>query len=95
MDIDGIYIEKGYIEVGSIKRVDLSKLEIPMIAVYRKPLDYPDKYVARVLDSAYPTDIIMIKDTFLEIQKDIAEHTNMTFVKRDKEDVASLVGTWI
>lgn len=95
MGIDGIYIAERLIEVKSIKRVDLSALDIPVIAVYRKPLDYPDKYVARVFDGMYPTDIIVIKDTFLEIQKDIAEHTRMTFVRRWREDVASLVGTWI
>lgn len=82
-------------QADSIREIDLTGLKIPMITVYKKPLDYPNKYVARVFDGPRSTNAVMVKDTLLELQKDIANHTRMCFFAADKDDAPCIVGTWI
>lgn len=66
-----------------------------MIAVYKYPDDFPGWFAARVYDADKPTDTVIIKKTLMEIEKDIRENTNMTFIPRGAEDVESLVGVWL
>lgn len=41
---------------------------IPIIVVYKKPSDYPDKYVARLWNLDKPTEVVIIKDTLAEVR---------------------------
>lgn len=68
---------------------------MPFVAVYRSPEDFPGECVARIYELDRPTDTIMVRRTFAEIQGDIREHTDKTFIPREKEDVPSLAGVWI
>lgn len=68
---------------------------MPIIAVYRHPLDFPEECVARIYDLDKATDTIMVKQTVQEIMEDVRKHTNMMFVPRSKEDASSVVGSWI
>ena len=79
----------------SISEVDMRGLFMPVIAVYEHPEDFPDKYVARVFDVGQPTDTVVIKDSLLDIQRDIGENTCRIFVPRGAEDVRSPVGVWV
>ena len=84
--------------IHSFEEVDLTAIAIPSIAVYQYPLDYPDKYVARVYAGSSPTNIVMIADSAKEIQKDIEtvyEGELYVFCKRMQGDPGSLVGTYI
>ncbi len=81
--------------VNSISEVDMSGLIMPLIAVYEHPADYPDNYVARVFDISEATDTIIVKDSLLDIQRDIGENTSRIFFPRGAEDVKSLVGVWV
>ena len=80
--------------VSSVKEIDMRGLFMPVIAVYEHPDDFPDKYVARVFDVDRPTDTVVVKDSLLDIQRDIGENTCRIFVPRGAEDVRSLVGGW-
>ena len=40
-------------EVKSFADVDTSELKQPIICVFNKPDDYPDKYVARLFEGTY------------------------------------------
>ena len=82
-------------EVNSIAQVDLSDLRLPMAAVHVRPLDYPDKCVARIFDVDKPIDTVIIKDSLEEIQEDFKTNTGMVFMLRGAEDVKSLVGVWV
>ena len=53
----------------SIGEVDLSELKFPIIAIYRHPADYPNKYVARVFDITRPTDTVVVKDSCRSCKK--------------------------
>lgn len=82
-------------KVDSIKEVDLSGLEMPMIVVYDHPTDYPDNYVARVFEVGNPTNAVIVKDDVDEIQQDIRENTDMMFFPRESEDKPCIVGVWM
>lgn len=82
-------------KVESIKEVDFSGLNMPFVAVYDHPEDYPDKCVARIYELDKPTDTIMVKETVEEIETDIKKHTTMLFLQRGADDVPSLVGVWM
>lgn len=81
--------------VESVQEIDFSGMNFPYIAVYEHPEDFPEKYVARVWDMDKPTDTIIVKDELREIEEDIRENTNLTFLPRGMEDVISLVGVWM
>lgn len=81
--------------VKSIKEVDLSLLQIPQVAVYNRPEDYPDKAVARVFDNGKPTNIIMLADDPNDLRWDIRKYTNLVWFLRGKEDVPALVGVYL
>ena len=83
------------VEVKSIRDVDLSVLQLPQVAVYNKPDDYPDKAVARVFDNGKPTNIIMLADDPNDLRWDIRKYTNLVWFPRGKEDVPALVGVYL
>ena len=83
------------VEVKCIRDVDLSVLQLPQVAVYNKPDDYPDKAVARVFDNGKPTNIIMLADDPNDLRWDIRKYTNLVWFPRGKEDVPALVGVYL
>lgn len=83
------------VEVKSIRDVDLSVLQLPQVAVYNKPDDYPDKAVARVFDNGKPTNIIMLADDPNDLRWDIRKYTNLGWFPRGKEDVPALIGVYL
>lgn len=58
-------------EVKSFTEIDTSELKQPIICVFNKPDDYPDKYVARLFEGTAPTNIIITRNTVEEIREDI------------------------
>lgn len=82
------------IVLDSIVEADMSDLRLPVIAVYKHPDDYPDKYVARIFDTDKPTNAIVLRDSLIEIKRDI-EKTGMTFLMRGAEDEPALVGAYV
>ena len=83
-------------EVRSFAEVETNELKQPIICVYEKPEDYPDKCVARIFDGTKPTNIIITRKTVREIRDDIiAYFPNMLPFSRSKEDHKSVVESWI
>lgn len=81
--------------VDSFKIVDISDLEVPMVNMYKQPDDYNDKYVARIYDLIRPTNTIILRDTFEELEEDIKKSFDALFyVKRTDDDDLSLIGSW-
>lgn len=83
-------------EVKSFAEVDTSDLRQPIICVFRHPVDYPDKCVARLFDGTKPTNTVITRDTVDEIREDIARRfpDKLPFA-RCKEDHKSVVESWI
>lgn len=83
-------------EVKSFTEIDTSELKQPIIYVFNKPDDYPDKYVARLFEGTAPTNIIITRNTVEEIREDITRRfPAMLPFARSKEDHKSVVESWI
>ncbi len=81
----------------SMRQVDFSDLRFPLIAVYKKPKDYPDAYVARVWEGArnLPTNTLIKRETLQEIRKDIkSAGFTIRLTPAEGEDPV-IVETWL
>ena len=59
---------------------------VPIISVYRKPKDYPDKYVARLWDiNNKPTTFVVIADT-LERVRELIPRSMVCIPPSEKDD---------
>lgn len=81
--------------IKSIRDVDLSILQLPQVAVFNRPKDYPDKAVARVFDSGCPTNIAMVADDPEVLKEDIRKNTTLMWFPRGKDDHESVVGVYM
>ena len=83
-------------EVKSFTEIDTSELKQPIICVFNKPDDYPDKYVDRLFEGTAPTNIIITRNTVEEIREDITRRfPAMLPLARSKEGHKSVVESWI
>lgn len=79
------YINKPLNKItNSFCEVDYSEIIFPIITVYKFPLDFPNKYVARLFDRDLITNVIMVKDTLEEIREGIPR--NMMRMMPSPED---------
>lgn len=79
-------------QVRSAAEIDFSGLIFPVIYVYRSSKEYPGCYVARLFDVGKPTNIILVRESLQELQQDIKEHTDMTFMENH---CRTWIGEWI
>ena len=80
----------------AVADVDTSELKQPIICVFNRPDDYPDKCVARLFEGTAPTNIIITRNTVEEIREDITNRfPAMLPFARSKEDHKSVVESWI
>jgi len=87
------------IEVTRIGREELAVIDgLPMIVIYEKPLDFPDKYVARLWNicggDGRPTEVAVTGETLDEIRGKIPFQT-MIPIGRFTEDDPHVVEVWI
>jgi hypothetical protein len=65
---------------------------LPIITVYARPEDYPDKFVARLFDLDKPTNLAAVADTYEEIMEAIPPQ--MSRIARSENDDPCIVETW-
>ncbi len=80
------------VELFDLHRI-IKPTKIPLICVYRKPADYPGKYIARLWDVDRPTNIIAIAESLEEIRE--AKPAEMVILQRHPNDDPVIVETWI
>ena len=68
-------------------------IKLPIICVYDRPTDYPDKYIARLWDANTPTRIVAVADTLEELRR--SKPASMLILPRSTEDDKVIVETWI
>lgn len=73
--------------------LDRANVRFPIICVYDKPDDYPDKYVARLWDIDIPTRIIMLADDITALRERKPQETET--IPRDEKDDEVIVETWV
>ena len=69
------------------------RTRMPIIAIYEHPMDYPDKYVARVFNIDRPTFIAVTADTLEEIRGCVPEE--MHWFPRSGTDNPAIVEYWL
>lgn len=77
----------------NFRTVDLNPLLMPVIAVYKNPADFPEKFVARLFRLGKPTVIVVAKNTLPEIRMTIPR--NMVRLPRHMNDDPVILETWI
>lgn len=70
-----------------------ANIEFPIICVYDRPDDYPEKIVARVWDLDRPTSMVMIADSIEDMR--LRKPSSMIVIPRDPEDARIIVETWV
>jgi len=67
--------------------------------VYDHPLDYPDKYVARLFETdangSRPTESIIIADDLDMLRNTLCFEMHLTCLTRNPEDDAKIVEVWL
>ena len=83
--------------VTSFDDATLSGVRVPLITVYRSPLDYPGQYVARLWrilpGKAEPTPTVIIAETLEVLRGKIP--VNMTIFGRNENDDPAIVECWM
>lgn len=78
----------------SLEEVDMSDLNLPLIAVFEHPRDYPEKIVARIFDGERPSNTILLKDKITDMMAELAT-TSMVWMPPHKDDPSNLIGWMI
>lgn len=88
-------MKKNYdIQLESFLHMDLRTIErVPIIVVYKNPLDYPDKYVARLWGVKNATNMVVIKNSLEEIRKAIPKE--MYRLGATNRDDPVIIETWL
>lgn len=83
------------IQLDTFKKLPLRKMvKVPIIAVYKNPTDYPDKYVARLWDiGKKATYYIVVRDSLDEIRSEIP--LNFQRIPPHINDDPVLIETWL
>lgn len=72
---------------------DFTNCVLPLITVYNRPLDFPDKYVARLFDLDKATVYAIVKDNIEEIHESLP--AGFTRMDRNKVDDPNIVEVWL
>lgn len=67
---------------------------IPVVAIYKSPKDYPDKYVARLFDLDRPTRFVFVADSYMELLDKIPVQ-QLTRMEKDPRDDPVIVEVWM
>lgn len=67
--------------------------QLPIWVIYKNPLDYPNKFVARKWLTDIPTQTLHTADTLEEIRKQIP--TGLVNINRQPSDDPTIVEVWI
>lgn len=83
--------------VESLCQVDFSELDFPMVTIYKRPLDFPNDFVARVWDGkgARPTGTVIKRSTVQEIREDITAAGFTTVFAPSEDDDPHIMETWM
>lgn len=65
----------------------------PLIMVYDHPIDYPEKYVARLFNGKQATHIVVLADTLEELRE--AKPERMARIDRQEKDPPKVAETWL
>lgn len=68
-------------------------IKCPIIVVYKNPLDFPNKFVARLFNMLEPTKYMTIADNLLEIRNTIPSY--LYKMGRQEDDDIAIYETYV
>lgn len=81
--------------VRDLSQVDLTGIEVLLIAVFRKPEDFPEECIARLFDGEKAMGTAIMRKTIEELRGEIhAVCPWMIPMQRGRDDVESLIEVW-
>lgn len=87
-------VENQTIKIESFQEVPADEYpKIPLIVIYKHPLDFPGMYVGRLWNIGKPTPYAIIAKTLQEVKKVIPK--GMIGIPRSPEDDPNIVATYI
>lgn len=83
-------------KVTSMTLVDFSDMKLPMICVYNRPTDFPDKIIARVWEGSInkPTYVYAEYETLEECRLDARAAGFCVLIPRDPKDDICIVESY-
>ena len=75
------------------KAIGKISYKCPIITIYEKPKDYPDKYVARLWDMNKPTEIVTFAESLDTIRLTVPSW--MVKLNRCPDDDPCILETWL
>ena len=70
------------------------RCKIPIIVMYERPGDYPNRYVARLWDIDRPTTLFETAETLEELEL-LLPLEGMVWIERHANDDPVILGTWV
>lgn len=81
------------ITLNHINDSPLADFTLPLVAICKHPLDFPNKYVGRIWNVNHPSRFLIIADTYEEL---LAKKPHwMVILPRDKDDDPCIMESWI
>ena len=83
--------------IPSMRLVDFSDMVVPLVVIYNRPEDFPDRIVARVWEGSInrPTNICCLYPDVDGSRKDLQAAGFELLMVRDLRDEPCIVETWI
>lgn len=83
--------------INSLKEMDWKEIPIPMVVIYKRPLDFPEKCVARVFNAktGEPTPFCILRKTVEECREDVRKSGFYAKLHRAKTDDECIIESWI
>lgn len=93
------YIDHISVVHEKLSYIDWSDMRTPMCVIYEHPMDFPDKYVVRLLDAfgghVAITNAVIVRDSLEECRREIAENGFLICVPRSACDDKCIVESWV
>lgn len=87
------------VEYLHLKDIDISGMRTPVAVVYDKPMDFPDKFVVRIMDmfdgGLGVSNAIIKRDSIMECREELYAAGFCTSLPRCIYDDACIVETWM
>lgn len=87
------------VEHEHLKDIDYSDMKVPMAVVYDKPLDFPDKFVIRIMDAfnggVSVTNAVITRDSVMECREELYAAGFCVPLPRSINDDKCIMEVWM
>jgi hypothetical protein len=94
------YIDDLSVVYESLNGIDLSDMTMPICTIYEHPMDFPDKYVIRLMDACCGgqvkiTNVVIVRDSLEECRNEVNKNGFSILFPRNADDDERIVESWM